>query len=107
MCKNLKIDGGFNRDTFTNIKYAINWNINHDCYKDSIVCTSGCKYWNVSFDPDDKDNTYMTLTQSSKEQFLDECNSLDECLTENEDMVSIIFYYIVKTKIYSVAVVRD
>ena len=49
----------------------------------------------------------MTLTQSSKEQFLDECNSLDECLTENEDMVSVIFYYIVKTKIYSVAVVRD
>jgi len=73
----------------------------------SVVCTSGCKYWKVNFDPDDKDNTYMTLTQSSKEQFLDECNSLDECLTENEDMVSIIFYYIVKTKIYSVAVVRD
>ena len=72
----------------------------------AVVCTSGCKYWKVNFDPDDKDNTYMTLTQSSKEQFLDECNSIDECLTENEDMVTIIFYYIVKTKIYSMAVAR-
>jgi len=47
----------------------------------------------------------MTLTQSSKEQFLDECNSLDECLTENEDMVTIIFYYIVNNKLYSMSAV--
>ena len=46
----------------------------------------------------------MTLTQSSKEQFLDECNSLDECLTENEDMVTIIFYHVVNGhRLYSVA----
>ena len=106
VCKNLNIDGWFDRDIYTNIKYAIDWNVNLDCFKDSVVCTSGCKNWKVNFDPDDKDNTYMTLTQSSKEQFLDECNSLDECLTENEDMVTIIFYYIVKTKMYSMAVAR-
>jgi hypothetical protein len=32
-CKNLKIDGGFDRDTLTNLKYAINLNINRSCLK--------------------------------------------------------------------------
>jgi hypothetical protein len=36
-CKNLKIDGGFDRDTHTNIKYGINLNINRSCFKNSIV----------------------------------------------------------------------
>jgi hypothetical protein len=102
VCKNLKIDGGFDRDTFTNIKYAINWNINHDCFKDSIVCTSGCKYWNVSFDPDDKDDTYMTLTQSSKEQFL----RYGIAPGEDDGNYCVIFYYIVNDfQVYSVAAV--
>jgi hypothetical protein len=77
------------------------------CFKDSIVCTSGCKYWKVNFDPDDKDDTYMTLTQSSKEQFLDECNGQGFLTGKDEDNVSIIFYYIVNIQtgfqLYSVA----
>jgi hypothetical protein len=104
-CKNLKIDGGFDRDTFTNIKFAINWNIKSPCFKDSIVCTSACKYWKVNFDPDDKDDTYMTLTQSSKEQFLHECYGHPFLTEKDEDNVSIIFYFIVNIQLYSVAAV--
>jgi hypothetical protein len=82
------------------IKCGINLNINRSCFKDSIVCTSGCKYWKV-FHPDDKVDTYMTLTQSSKEQFLDECNGQK---TEEEDSnVSFIFYYIVNNQLYSIS----
>ena len=67
--------------------------------EDSIVYTSGCIYWKVNFDPDDKDDTYMTLTQSSKEQYLDECNGQR---TEKDDSnVSFIFYYIVNNHLYS------
>ena len=102
MCKNLNIDGGFDRDVYTNIKYAINWNVNLDCFKDSVVCTSGCKYWKVNFDPDDKDNTYLTLTQSSKEQFLYAC---EQQYIESHDAVSFIFFYIVKNKLYSMSAV--
>ena len=54
-CKKLKNDGGFDRDTHNDIKCGINLNINRSCFKDSIVCTSGCKYWKVNFDPDDKE----------------------------------------------------
>ena len=57
-CKNLANSGGFDRDIHNNIKCGINLNINRSCFKDSIVCTSGCKYWKVNFDPDDKDDTY-------------------------------------------------
>ena len=95
----MKIDGGFDRHTHDNIKCGINLNINRSCFKNSIVCTSGCKYWKVNFDPDDKDDTYMTLTQSSKEQYLDECNGQR---TEKEDSnLSFIFYYIVNDQLYS------
>jgi hypothetical protein len=46
----------------------------------------------------------MTLTQSIKEQFLDECNSLPRECTENEDNFSVIFYHVVNGhKLYSVA----
>ena len=91
-------------DSYTNLKYAINWNINLSCFKDSIVCTSGCKYWKVN-DPDDKDDTYMTLTQSSKEQFLDECYRHPFLTEKDEDNVSIIFYFIVNIQLYPVAAV--
>jgi hypothetical protein len=102
----LKIDGGFDRDTFTNIKYAINWNVNLDCFKDSIVCTSGCKYWKVNFDPDDKDDTYMTLTQSSKEQFLRYGIVVGNESGEDDGDYCGIFYYIVNDfQLYSVAAV--
>ena len=71
-----------------------------------IVYTSGCKYWKVNFDPDDKDDTYMTLSQSSKEQYLDECNG--QRTEKNDSIVSFIFYYIVNNKLYSMnAWVRD
>ena len=50
-----------------------------------ISCTSGCKYWKVNFDPDDKDDTYMNLTQSSKEQFLYAC---EQQYIERHDDVS-------------------
>ncbi len=49
----------------------------------------------------------MTLTQSSKEQFLDECNGQGFLTGKDEDNVSIIFYYIVNIQtgfqLYSVA----
>jgi hypothetical protein len=97
--KYLKNDGGFDRDTHNNIKCGLNLNINKSGFKDSIVYTSGCKYWKVNFDPDDKDDTYMTLTRSSKKQYLDECNGQR---TEKEDSnVSFIFYYIVNNELYS------
>ena len=79
--------------------------LNLSCFKDSIVCTSGCKYWKVNFDPDDKDDTYMTLTQSSKEQFLDECYGHSFLTEKDGDNVSIIFYFIVNIQLYSVAAV--
>ena len=43
----------------------------------------------------------MTLTQSSKEQFLDECNGQGFLTGKDEDNVSIIFYYIVNNQLYS------
>jgi hypothetical protein len=70
--------------------------------EDSSVYTSGCKYWKVNFDPDDKDDTYMTLTQSSKEQFL----RYGIAPAEDDGNYCVIFNYIVKTKIYSMAVAR-
>jgi hypothetical protein len=73
-CKILKNDGGFDRDTHNIIKCGLYSNINSSTFKNSIVNTSGCKYWKINFDPDDKDDTYMILTQSSKEQYIDECN---------------------------------
>ena len=100
--KNLANSGGFDRDTHNNIKCGINLNINRSCFKDSIVCTAGCKYWKVNFDPDDKDDTYMNLTQSSKEQFLYAC---EQQYIESNDDVSFIFFYIVKNKLYSMSAV--
>ena len=94
--------GGFDRDIHNNIKCGIKLNINRSCFKDSIVCTSGCKYWKVNFDPDDKDDTYMNLTQSSKEQFLYAC---EQQYIERHDDVSFIFYYIVNNKLYSMSAV--
>ena len=89
--------------TCDNIKCGLNLNTNRSSFKNCIVCTSGCKYWKVNFDPDDKDDTYMILTQSSKEQFLDECNGQR---TEKDDSnVSFIFYYIVNDQLFSMSVV--
>ncbi len=78
--------------------WSFHLNINKSGLKDSIVYTSGCKYLKVNFDPHDKDDTYMTLTRSSKKQYLDECNGQR---TEKEDSnVSFIFYYIVNNELY-------
>ncbi len=62
------------------------------CFKDSIVCTSGCKYWKVNFDPDDKDDTYMTLTQSSKEQFW--MNVMDKVFWQRKMKIMYLSYFI-------------
>jgi hypothetical protein len=106
-CENLNNDDGmFDRVTNNNIRCGINFNIQRSGFKDSIVYTSGCKYWKVNFDPDDKDDTYMTLTQSSKEQYLDECNG--QRTEKNDSNVSFLFYYIGNNKLYSMnAWVRD
>ena len=100
-CKNLANSGGFDRDIHNNIKCGIKLNINRSCFKDSIVCTSGCKYWKVNFDPDDKDDTYMTHTKSNKEQYLDECNGQRK--EKDDSNVSFIFYYIVNNQLYSMS----
>ena len=46
-------------------------------FKDSIVNTSGCKYWKINFDPDDKDDRFLYLTQSSKEQYIDVSDDIE------------------------------
>jgi hypothetical protein len=91
-CKNLKNDAGLvDRDTHNNIKCGLNSNINSSNFKNSIVNTSGCKYWKINFDPDDKDDTYMILTQSSKEQYIDECDGRN--IDKKDSDVS--FYFII------------
>jgi hypothetical protein len=45
----------------------------------------------------------MTLTQSSKEQFLDECEG--QRIEEDDSNVSFLFYYIVNNKLYSMSAV--
>jgi hypothetical protein len=106
-CKNLKNDGGFDRDTHNNIRYGLNLNINSNTFKNSIVNTSGCKYWKINFHPDDIDDTYMILTQSSKEQYIDECDG-GEFENKKDSEVSCLFYYTMKSgskhKLYSVTV---
>ena len=67
-------------DIHNNIKCGINLNINRSCFKDS----------------------YMNLTQSSKEQFLYAC---EQQYIESNDDVSFIFFYIVKNKLYSMSAV--
>jgi hypothetical protein len=72
------------------------------------VNTSGCKYWKINFDPDDKDDTYMILTQSSKEQYIDECDGRN--IDKKDSDVSFIFYYTINTgsecKLYSISALR-
>ena len=105
-CKNLKNDGGFDRDTHNNIKYGLNLNINSNTFKNSIVNTSGCKYWKINFDPDDIDDTYMILTQSSKEQYIDECDA--RTVDKVDSDACFIFYYTINTgsesKLYAMAI---
>ena len=67
-------------DIHNNIKCGINLNINRSCFKDS----------------------YMNLTQSSKEQFLYGC---EQQYIESHDDVSFIFFYIVKNKLYSMSAI--
>ena len=64
-------------DIHNNIKCGINLNINRSCFKDSIVCTSGSKYWEINFDPDHKHDTYMILTQSSKEKCIERSDGVE------------------------------
>ena len=102
----MKHDGGFDRDTHNNIKCGLNLNINSKTFKDSIVCTFGCKYWKISFDPDDKDDTYIVFTQSSKQQYIDECDG--RTIDKVDSDACFIFYYTINTgsesKLYDVAI---
>ena len=59
-------------------------------FKDSIVNTSGCKYWIVNFDPDDKDDRFLYLTQSSKEQYIDVSDGIE---MENKKEIAFLFYF--------------
>jgi hypothetical protein len=56
-------------------------------------------YWKVNFDPHDKDDTYMMLIESSKDEFIDaygeEVNGFN-----GED---IKFYYIINNKLYCIS----
>ena len=92
----MKNDGWFNRYTHNNIKRGIGLNINSNPFKDSIVKTSRCKYWRINFDPDDKDDKYMILTQSSKEQYIAECDG--RSTVAEDDGVSFFFYYTINTE---------
>jgi hypothetical protein len=69
------------------------------------VNTSGCKYWKINFDPDDQDDTYMILTQSSKEQYVDESDGRNKDKKDSD--VTFIFYYTIQTrsecKLYSMS----
>jgi hypothetical protein len=92
----LENDGGFDRDTHNNIKCGLSLNINSSTFKNSIVNTSGCKYWKIHFEPDDKDDTYLILTQSSKEQYIDECDG--RRIDKEDSGVSFLFYYTMNTR---------
>jgi len=59
-------------------------------FKDSIVNTSGCKYWKINFDPDDKDDRFLYLTQSSKEQYIDVSDGIE---MENKKEIAFLFYF--------------
>jgi hypothetical protein len=84
------------------IKYGLNLNLHSDTFKNSVVNTSGCKYWEIIFDPDDKD-TYMILKQSSNDQYV-EIGFTDG---ENHSDVIFLFYYTIQigseSKCYSLA----
>ena len=85
-------------ENLQNIKYRIASNIHSNHFKDSIVCTSGCKYWEINFDPDDKDD-YMILTQSSKEKYVE---LSDDVEMENKKEIAFLFCYTVGTTLYTV-----
>jgi hypothetical protein len=57
------------------------------------VNTSGCKYWKINFDPDDQDDTYMILTQSSKEQYVDESDGRNKDKKDSDVTLHILLYH--------------
>ena len=79
---------GFDREIHKNVKYAIASNIHSHHFKDSIVCTSGSKYWEINFDPDHKHDTYMILTQSSKEKCIERSDGVE---MENNKEIAFLF----------------
>ena len=79
---------GFDREIHKNVKYAIASNIHSHHFKDSIVCTSGSKYWEINFDPDHKHDTYMILTQSSKEKYIERSDGVE---MENKKKIAFLF----------------
>jgi hypothetical protein len=89
----------FDRDIHNNIKHALTLNINSSTCKNSIVNTSGCKYWKINFDPDDKDDRFMFLTQSSKEQYIDVSDGTE---MENKKEIAFLFFYTIGPTLYSV-----
>jgi hypothetical protein len=80
VCKTLKRDEGFDRDFQNNIKAGLSFNININTFKDSYVNTSGRKCWKTMFDPDNKDDAYMDLKQSSKDEYPNELESNMDCM---------------------------
>ena len=69
-------------------------------FKDSIVNTSGCKYWKINFDPDDKHDTYMILTQSSKEKYIERSDGVE---MENKKEIAFLFYYSYQSTCYALS----
>ena len=62
--------------------------------------TSGCKYWKINFDPDDKDDRFLYLTQSSEEEYVDLSDGKE---MENKKEIAFLFYYSYKSSCYSLS----
>ena len=95
-----KKEKGFDRDIHNNIKHALTFNIHSSTFKDSIVNTSGFTYWKIYFDPDDKDDRFLYVTQSSEEEYIDMSDGKE---MENKKGRFFLFYYSYKSTCYSLS----
>ena len=91
---------GFDRDIHNNIKHALTFNIHSSTFKDSIVNTSGFTYWKIYFDPDDKDDRFLYVTQSSEEEYIDMSDGKE---MENKKGRFFLFHYSYKSTCYSLS----
>jgi hypothetical protein len=67
------------------------------------VNTSGFKYCKINFDPDDKDDRFLYLTQSIEEEYIDVSDGKE---MENKKEIAFLFYYSYKSTCYALSCLR-
>jgi len=72
---------------------------------DRNMNASGCKYWKVYFDPDDKDDRFLYLTQSSEEEWIDISDENKKEMENRRELLSFVFFYSYKTTCYTLSCV--